>query len=652
MHQSHQNTPSHSPISIAISTVALATVVRIILHPVVGEDIPFNSYYFAVMFATWYGGIRAAVMVLVSGSILGLAFSSRLANPSEVWDYIDFFRWLTFASVTLFSVLLYKQQLQARQTASERKRLAEETSEQLQKVIYGRNKLVEQLQEALYHVDQERRLLSTVLEALPVGVFIADENGKIVKTNVRGEQIWRGADPNTDSIAGYKEYHGWWADTGEKLKPEDWAMARALLKGEVSTGEVIDIRRFDGTAGTILNSGAPVMDAEGKITGGVVAVQDITTLKQSERKLQESEARYQALVHATSDAIVIHDRGLILDVNPAFEKTFGVRRSEVAGKNYISNFVSPEDHERFQSHSKTEGERLYEAHFIQRNGEQFVGEVHSKPIVYNGLPARVASIRDITARHQMQQQERQITEERARIDAIIGFVRDVSHDFRTPISVINTSLYLLQKQTDPSRQAFYAERIEQQTTRINKLVNGLVRMSQLDRGESFSFARQDVYHLLHIVEARTEPLAKKKGVYLQLHSHPEPLYVCGDAIQLADAIIEIVENAIIHTESGGRVMVKAARDFDDCVKITVEDTGAGIEPDELPHIFNRLYRVDKARSVDTGGAGLGLAIAMAIVKAHQGRIDVQSEVGKGSTFTVVLPTNFELCETEEVMQIS
>lgn len=641
-----------SPLGIAILATVLATLLRILIHPLISEDLPFNTYYFAVMFAIWYSGIRAAVIVFAAGSVLGLIFCSPLVNPGVEWEYRDLLRLVTFVTVSLFFMWLYQKHLEAQAQSEVRRSNAEDTSEQLQKVIYGRNKLVEQLQEALHNVDQERRLLSTVLDALPVGVFIADENGKIVKTNHRAEQIWRGEDPRTTSISGYEEYHAWWADTGEKIKPEEWAIARAILKGQISTGEVIDIRRFDGTAGTILNSAAPVMDAEGKITGGIAAIQDITPLKQAERKLQESEGRYQALVNATSDAIVIHDRGLILDVNPAFEKTFGTRRSALIGKNYITSFVSPKDQALVKSQLQTEGERLYEANFVIREGEEFVAEVHSRSIVYNGLSARVASIRDITLRRQMQQQERKITEERARINAIIGFVRDVSHDFRTPISVINTSLYLLQKQNDPHQRTYYAERIEQQTTRINKLVNGLVRMSQLDSGGNFSFARQDIHHLLHIVEARTKPLAEKKTLYLQFNYHPEPFYLCTDAIQLADALVEIVENAIIHTEAGGTVTVTTERDPDDCVKIIVEDSGTGIEPDELPHIFNRLYRVDKARPVDTGGAGLGLAIATAIVKVHQGRIEVESKVGKGSRFTVVLPINLDQCEAEKLMQMS
>ncbi|MBE0534022.1 MAG: PAS domain S-box protein [Phycisphaerae bacterium] len=144
-----------------------------------------------------------------------------------------------------------------------------------------------QAEEAL---ESERSRLQAVLDSLPVAVWFADRNGTVVKTSQAVDRVW-GTRPLPYDIAQYAEYKGWWADSGEPVTPEDWALARAVLKGEVSTGEVINIQRFDGAFGTILNSACPVKDSEGRIIGGVAVAQDITDRKRAEdalRQLNES----------------------------------------------------------------------------------------------------------------------------------------------------------------------------------------------------------------------------------------------------------------------------------------------------------------------------------------------------------------------------
>lgn len=125
-------------------------------------------------------------------------------------------------------------------------------------------------------VEWERYRLQAVLEALPIGVFIADASQEIIQTNQLVDQIWGGKAPLAKDITQYQEYKGWWTDSKRPIRAEEWALARALTQGETSKGEVIDILRFDGTKGTILNSAAPIKDANGQITGAVVTIQDIT----------------------------------------------------------------------------------------------------------------------------------------------------------------------------------------------------------------------------------------------------------------------------------------------------------------------------------------------------------------------------------------
>jgi signal transduction histidine kinase len=136
---------------------------------------------------------------------------------------------------------------------------------------------------------------------------------------------------------------------------------------------------------------------------------------------------------------------------------------------------------------------------------------------------------------------------------------------------------------------------------------------------------------------RMSPQAADKQLQLALDLADDLPPAQVDAVELGTALMNLVENAVRYTDPGASVTVRTRAERD-CVLIEVSDTGIGIGQDDLPHIFERFYRADKARSTETGGVGLGLAIALKIVEAHKGRIDVESVPGEGSTFRVALPT--------------
>jgi two-component system, OmpR family, sensor kinase len=228
----------------------------------------------------------------------------------------------------------------------------------------------------------------------------------------------------------------------------------------------------------------------------------------------------------------------------------------------------------------------------------------------------------------------------ARLDAAFAqqrqFTADAAHELRTPVSVM-----LTQTQTALNRErsgAEYRETLEacqRSAQRMRRLIESLLELARLDAGQEP--LKRMPFNLSRIVLEGVElvrPLAIERGVTIQVEA--PPFDGLGDAERMTQVITNLLTNAIQYSQPGGEVRIVARRQ-DGMAVLTVADTGHGIAPEDLPHVFERFYRGDKSRAASSGNAGLGLAIAKAIVEAHSGTIEVASQSGVGTTFTVRLP---------------
>lgn len=215
------------------------------------------------------------------------------------------------------------------------------------------------------------------------------------------------------------------------------------------------------------------------------------------------------------------------------------------------------------------------------------------------------------------------------------FVADVSHELRSPLTAIRGNLDLLRRGAldDSAARAETLAAIESETARMQRLVQDLLLLAQADAGVPIEKHRVELDTLL--LDVFRQARLNAGNVKVSLGSEDQ-VQVIGDADRLKQLFLNLMDNAIKYTPSGGQVTLSFAREGD-WVRVSVADTGIGIPAKDLPHIFDRFYRVDRARSREKGGTGLGLAICKWIAEAHGGRIEVQSQVGKGSTFTVWLP---------------
>jgi len=218
------------------------------------------------------------------------------------------------------------------------------------------------------------------------------------------------------------------------------------------------------------------------------------------------------------------------------------------------------------------------------------------------------------------------------------FVSDASHELRTPVAVIRSKTDLaLQQPCEQEEYITVLSEINREAERLGHLISDLLALARGDEGKTHFEMETVALHLVaEAVAANAETLALERGVTLQVETS-EPVNVYGDEARLIQVLMNLLDNALLYTNAGGNVTLSITR-TQSLAHLTVRDTGIGIAPENLAHIFERFYRADFARTHREGGNnGLGLAIVDWIVHAHHGTITVESQPGKGSTFLVELP---------------
>lgn len=228
----------------------------------------------------------------------------------------------------------------------------------------------------------------------------------------------------------------------------------------------------------------------------------------------------------------------------------------------------------------------------------------------------------------------------ARLEAAFAqqkqFTSDAAHELRTPVSVILTQTQsTLNKERSPTEYRDTLEACQRAAQRMRRLIESLLELARLDAGrESLKQLRFDLANPARDCVELLRPLADERQI--KLRAQLLPAACLGDSERVAQVITNLLTNALHHTPAGGEVEISTKAE-NGMAMLIVSDNGAGIAPEHLPHIFDRFYRVDTARTSSQGRSGLGLAISKAIIEAHGGNIEVSSKSGAGSMFTVRLP---------------
>ncbi len=391
------------------------------------------------------------------------------------------------------------------------------------------------------------------------------------------------------------------------------------------------------------------IDLEGEAFNCAI-VRDISERKKVETALRESEARKSAILESALDCVItINEQGHIVEFNPAAEHTFGYRRSEVLGEK-MAELVVPalfrDQHYQGLAHYMATGQgpvlgKRIELRAMHADGTEFPVEISITPIEIDERRLFTAYLRDITERKKGEEalrEARDAAEAASRFKS--EFLASMSHEIRTPMTAIVGYADLLARQTnDPPQQQEWSTMLRRSADYLLALVNDVLDLSKIEAGQiDLHFEATELSAIIDDVVSLFRPAAKEK--LLELHVEflgRVPRLINVDGIRFKQILVNLVSNAIKFTEQGSvRIQVRLIdSDLPGNVRlaISVIDTGLGIKPETLDRLFEPFTG---AKWHEFGGTGLGLTISRHFARLLSGDIDVQSAVGKGSTFTLRL----------------
>lgn len=397
---------------------------------------------------------------------------------------------------------------------------------------------------------------------------------------------------------------------------------------------------------------APLTDPEGESYGQIVMFYDITERHRALEALRENQSRIRLMMSQMPAVLWTTDADLTMtSVMGSVLGSLNLDAARVVGRSMRDIFSVTDDADpAITAHLDALAGKSgkYEYEFRGRFFEVYVEPLRSyEQQIIGGLSIAL----DVTSRRQAERRDLELAAERERVRALSEFIRDISHDFKTPLSTINARLYLIDKLDEAEQRAVHAGAIKQQTDRLARLLEDMLTMLRLDTGLELTLRRDDFNRLADDLHTLYLHAAAHRGLDFTAALQPDLPPGLFDRAQMLLALRKLMDNALAYTPAGGRIALETYQ-HGPYVALEIRDTGIGIAPEEQEQIFSRFYRADKARSTETGGVGLGLPVARKIIEVHGGTIEVESALGAGSTFRVMLPMAVESSQPRPSTKVS
>ena len=355
------------------------------------------------------------------------------------------------------------------------------------------------------------------------------------------------------------------------------------------------------------------------------------SLQRQMKEIEENEQQLTSIIsNMVSGVMLVNQDGKVVLLNSAMERFLSQHKGNLIGQPYEKvgeRFaLSPHIHAVFETNEKVHEE--VHSYYPQER----IMDAHLAPYYGQGWQQRgvIVVLHDITEIRRL---------EKMRSD----FVANVSHELKTPVTSVRgfSETLMSGEVTDEETTKQFLKIIHDESQRLDRLIRDLLNLSKIERQKMpLNLETLNMTALVHEVSVTLQGAVEEKRTRLVLPDPSKDVYLQGDEDRLRQIILNLVGNGINYTAEGGTVTVSLKENVEK-VRLIIQDDGIGIPEESLPRIFERFYRVDRARSRHSGGTGLGLAIVKHLIESHHGEIEVESREGEGTTFTVILPKKQE-----------
>jgi PAS domain S-box-containing protein len=501
---------------------------------------------------------------------------------------------------------------------------------------------VKELSEARDKATQAQTRLTDAIESISEGFSLYDTDDKLVIYNRR-----------------YLDMHGTRSiDVVKEGVSFETILRNAVARGEIRDAEgrgeawvVERLARHHDPKGTHLqrrSDGRWIQINERKTDdGGTVATYtDITDVKQAEQAIHESEQRLRVIAEAAPMAMaIVTDDGIIRYANQRFGEMFGLEGSAALGVQAKTLYADPQHRERFigalTEHGHVEGMEML---LKRAGGEEFWALVASQRVQFEGRPAMINGLADISDRKRMEGElHKAIWASEQATRAKSDFVASMSHELRTPLNaIIGYSEMLLEDAQSAGRESETADlrKIQDAGKHLLGLIDNILDLSKIEAGKMTLYLETfELRPMVDGVAATVIPLAKKTGNALVINCADEVGTIHSDLTKVRQILFNLLSNACKFTRNG-TITLTALRDMNeagDWIEFQVRDTGIGMTPDQQAKVFEAFTQADESTTRAYGGTGLGLAITKSFCRLLGGDVTLTSEAGKGTTFVVRLP---------------
>lgn len=613
-------------ISGPVFTLSLGIVFMLNSTTVMKIPTLYSVFYVCVLYSTFIGGVAPSI---ISSLISGILFYNLCFTIISIENYqhLNFaLLMLALLSTTILANILAKH------------------------IKISNDELLKKQNEL--HINQN--MLINILNSTADGILVVSLTGSIIHINKKFIEMWKL--PEDFSI---KKYNNDELINMVCNQLEDPNKFKNTIKSIISTNkEVTETLHFKDNR-IFRRYSKPFLIENNKMIGRVWSFQNITQETTANKILKESMSQYKELIEFLPAGVFVHTNRKIVFSNTNFTKLMGIDNpSLLIGRNF-TDFIHEDYSEIVEKRIRlieTTGKSvpILEEKFIKLDGSIIDVAVSTTPITFENKVACLVVVQDITEhkkakalRKNVEEKQKLLNEANRYNELQSEFFANLSHEFKTPLNVLYSSLQLMnmvlnnssEKNSNETNEKMktYVVNMKQNCFRLIRLVNNLIDITKLDSGYfDLSYKNENIVEIVENITSSVVEFIASKGLTLTFDTEIEEKIMACDCYKIERILLNLISNSIKFTPRGGSIFVNIY-DKTDFVIISVKDTGVGIPEDKQDIIFQRFRQIDKSLTRKSEGSGIGLSIVKSLVEIMDGKITVQSEVGKGSEFIIKLP---------------